>query len=437
MINKMSIIEDLWRLERNIVSPGIDQAFEYLNDLIQMTIHEFKSGEHCWTWIIPEAWECQEAWLESMDGVRLIDHQNNPLHVLSYSLPFDGIVTREELFSHLHTHISIPDAIPFVFKYYERDWGLCCSKNLKDSLTDKEYRVRIQTSFIPSTLKVAEIIVPGETDQCFVIVAHLCHPAMVNDDLTGVAVLMEVAEKLLNSPKPFYTYRFLILPETIGSVAWLSHHEHLFSNLVGGVFLEMLGNNSPHALQLSYFQESQPDRVLLSTLPTLDPLSYHAPYRMVINNDERQFNSPGVRVPMLSLSRVEPSSSTTRPYREYHTSLDTPDIIEPASMDHSTDIVLGLFSAWERNQYVVNNFKGEIFCSGQNIWIDYKVNPEGHQRLFNIMERCDGECTIADIAIELGISFQSVWDVISLLLERNLVYLSRVPVITDPHRLIN
>ncbi|MCJ7695133.1 MAG: DUF4910 domain-containing protein [Anaerolineaceae bacterium] len=436
MINKMRIIEDLWRLERNIVSPGIDFAFEYLNNLLPMTLHEFNSGEQCWTWIIPEAWECQEAWLESLDGVRLIDHQNNPLHVVSYSLPYDGIVGREDLFNHLHTHPSISDAIPFVFKYYDRDWGLCCSKNLKESLTEKEYQVHIQTSFTPSTLKVAEIIIPGETDQCFVFVAHLCHPAMVNDDLPGVAVLMETAEYLLNSPKPYYTYRFLILPETIGSVAWLSRHEHLFPDLVGGIFLEMLGNNSSHALQLSYFPKSQPDQVFRSALPTLDPLSYQAPYRMVINNDERQFNAPGVRVPMLSLSRVEPPSSATRPYREYHSNLDTPIIIDPKCMDRSTDVVLGLISAWEKNQYVVNNFRGEIFCSGQKIWIDYNVNPEGHRRLFNIMERCDGENTIADIANELEISFQSVWEVVSLLLERNLVYLSRIPIITDPHRII-
>jgi aminopeptidase-like protein len=246
---------------------------------------------------------------------------------------------------------------------------------------------------------------------------------------------MDLAEKLHKDKKHYFTYRFLILPETIGSVAWLSHNETLFPDLVGGLFLEMLGNNSSHALQHSFFPDSQVDKVFRSALLALDPQSYQAPYRTVINNDERQFNAPGVRIPMLSISRVESPASSTRPYREYHSSFDTPAIVAPDRLDDSSHVILELLNAFDQNQYVVNQFKGEIFCSGQKIWIDYKINPDGHRRLFNIMERCDGEHTLADIACELEISFQAVFEVVSLLLDRNLVSLSRTPVITDPHRM--
>ncbi|HEX7973820.1 MAG TPA: DUF4910 domain-containing protein, partial [Anaerolineales bacterium] len=232
----------------------------------------------------------------------------------------------------------------------------------------------------------------------------------------------------------YYTYRFLILPETIGSVAYLSHNEGLIPKMVGGLFLEMLGNDSPHALQGSFQPNSQSERCLTSALRGLDAQGYSAPYRTVINNDERQFNAPGVRVPMLSLSRVEPPGSPTRPYREYHSSLDTPGIVTQDRLEASCQVVLGLIQAWERNQYVINRFKGEVFCSGYGIWIDYRVNPEGHRRLFEIMERCDGEHTIADIAAELGISFQAVWEVVSLLESKELVWLSRTPQPTDPRR---
>jgi len=435
MIDKMTIIRDLWHLRRNIVSPGIDQAFDYLNHLLPMKIHEFPTGEHVWTWIIPEAWECQEAWLETIDGQRLLDYKDNPLHVVSYSLPHEGMINREELFSHLHTHPTLPDAIPFVFKYYDRDWGLCTTQKLKETLTDPVYKVCVRTSFTPSSLKVAEITVPGKSRECFVLVAHLCHPNQVNDDMPGVAVILDLAEKLRKDKKHYYTYRFLILPETIGSVAWLSHNESLFPDMVGGLFLEMLGNDSPLALQHSFFPDSQVDKVFRSVLPALDPQSYQAPYRTVINNDERQFNAPGVRIPMLSISRVESPASSTRPYREYHSSFDTPAIVAPDRLDDSSHVILELLNAFDQNQYVVNKFNGEIFCSGQKIWIDYKINPDGHRRLFNIMERCDGEHTIADIACELEISFQAVFEVVSLLLDRNLVSLSRTPVITDPHRM--
>jgi aminopeptidase-like protein len=153
---------------------------------------------------------------------------------------------------------------------------------------------------------------------------------------------------------------------------------------------------------------------------------------MVINNDERQFNAPGVRVPMLSISRVEKRNSPTWPYPEYHSSHDTPELITPERLQESKNVILGLIQAWEQNQYVVNQFKGEVFCSGYGIWIDYRTNPEGHRRLFEIMERCDGERTIAEIASQLSISFQSVWEVVHLLHRKNLVTLSRTPQSTTP-----
>jgi aminopeptidase-like protein len=131
---------------------------------------------------------------------------------------------------------------------------------------------------------------------------------------------------------------------------------------------------------------------------------------------------------------VEPAGSPTRPYLEYHSSHDTPAIVTEERLEASKEVVLGLIQAWERNQYVVNNFKGEVFCSGYGIWIDYRVNPEGHRRLFEIMERCDGEHTVADIAVGLGIPFQAVWEVISLLLDKELVWLSRTPQPTTPRR---
>lgn len=430
----LDLIHELWFLRRDLVSDGYDQALYRLAQELPMTIHEYPTGEPCWTWRIPEKWTCHAAYLETLDGKRLIDAAEHPLHVVSYSLPFEGVVRREELFAHLHTHPTLPEAIPFVFKYYQRDWGLCCSQKLKDSLTDDHYRVVIRTTFEPGTLKVGEVVVPGESEKTFMLVAHLCHPAMVNDDLTGVVVGLDVMRYLLSQPQPYYTYRFLIVPETIGSVAYLSHHEELIPKMVGGLFLEMLGNDSPHALQFSFQPHSRVDRCLVAAFKGLDPAGYTGPYRKIVPNDERQFNAPGVRVPMLSISRVEKPSYPPKPYREYHSSFDTPEIVTQERLEASREVVLGLLRAWERDQYIVNYFKGEIFLSGYGIWIDYRTNPEGSLRLFEIMERCDGEHTVSDIAQELEISFQSVWEVVSLFQEKGLVSLSRSPLPTSPQR---
>ncbi|MCU0615235.1 MAG: DUF4910 domain-containing protein, partial [Desulfobacterales bacterium] len=355
--------------------------------------------------------------------------------VVSYSLPFEGVVIRDELLFHLHTHKRLPEAIPFVFKYYDRDWGLCLAQTLKDTLHDEAYRVIIRSRFEKGTLKVGEVVIPGESDQSFMMATHLCHPAMANDDLTGCVVGLDVARALLQGPKPYYTYRLLILPETIGSVAYLSHHEELIPKMVGGLFLEMLGADIPHILQHSFMPESQVDRCFAAALETMDPLCTRKPYRDVIGNDERQFNAPGVRVPMLSLSRcLYPKTHLDYPYPEYHSSLDTPGIVNQKRLEASRDLVLKMLAAWEKNRYVVNEFKGEIFCSGKKIWIDPAVNRAGHRCLFDVMERCDGTRTTADIAIELQIPFQSVWDIVSLLLDRQLVRLSPRPTSTSPAR---
>jgi aminopeptidase-like protein len=436
----LDLINELWFLRRDIVSDGYDQALRRLAAEAPMTIHEYPSGTPCWTWRVPEKWTCEAAYLETLDGERLLDYADHPLHVISYSLPYDGLVSKEELLSHLHVHPRLPDALPFVFKYYDRDWGLCATQALRDRIlnsADKDYRVVIRSHFMPGALKVGEVVVPGknraDSDGAeFVLAAHLCHPGMANDDLTGVVVGLEVMRALLARQQDGcdfrYTYHFLILPETIGSVAYLSHNEALIPRLQAGLFLEMLGNDSPHALQGSFQPASQADRCLRAALASLDPQGYTAGYRQIIDNDERQFNAPGVRVPMLSLSRVEaPKASGRPPYREYHSSHDVPAIVSQERLEASRDLVLGLIEAWERNLYVVNNFKGEIFCSGYGIWVDYHTNPLGHRRLFEIMERCDGSRTVADIASELETPFQAVLQVVELLRSKNLVWLSPAP----------
>ena len=436
MTRMLDLVHELWFLKRDILSDDFDRALYRLAEEIPMVIHEYPTGESCWTWRVPEKWTCQEAYLETLEGQRLLDYADHPLHVVSYSLPFEGVVDRQELLRHLHTHPRLPDAIPFVFKYYQRDWGLCAPQTLRDSLKEEAYRVVIRASFEPGMLKVGEVTIAGESEYTFVLVAHLCHPAMANDDLTGIVVGVDVARSLLAGPKPYYTYKLLFLPETIGSVAYLSHNEALIPHMVAGLFLEMLGNDSPHALQGSFQPDSQADRCLNAVFRDLDPRGYNGAYRTIIDNDERQFNAPGVRVPMLSLSRVEaPKSSGRPPYPQYHSSHDTPEIVTQERLEASVNIVLKLIEACENNQYLINNFKGEVFCSGYGIWIDYRLNPEGHRLLFEIMERCDGEHTVADIAHELDTGFQAVWLIVHQLHEKGLISFSRKANPTAPVRL--
>ena len=344
-----SIIEKLWKIPRDIVSDGYDSALFSLQKVADMRIHRYPTGSHCWTWIIPEKWRCMEAYLETMDGKRIFDYKDNPLHCVSYSLPFEGTVSKEELFAHLYTHPFIPEAIPFIFKPYEREWGLCCSERTKKSLAEKEYTVVIKTEFSYGELKVGEVIIPGHTEESFVLCAHLCHTYMTNDDLAGVAVGMEVMRRLKEGPTPYFTCRLLIVPETIGSIAWLSRNESLIPKIKGGLFLEMVGRDAPHALQLSFFGNTEIDKSLLSTLQSNEPDSWAGRFCTVIQNDEKQFNAPGVRVPMLSLSRVERADSKRWPYPEYHSDYDNMGNISPNRLEESCQMVIKMLQDLERN----------------------------------------------------------------------------------------
>jgi aminopeptidase-like protein/aminoglycoside N3'-acetyltransferase len=415
------MVDALWQLPRDLVSDGYDAALKALGDVLPMRVHEFPTGTECWSWIIPEKWTCHEAYLETLDGRRVFSYADHPLHVVSYSLPFEGVVTRDELFRHLHVHSRNAEAIPYIFKYYERDWGMCCSRRMRESLQDEKYRVVIRTSFRYGTLKIGEVVAPGETDETFVLCSHLCHPAMVNDDMTGVVVGIDAMRQILRRGRRRYTYRYLIVPETIGGVAWLSRNESLIPKLKGGLFLEMLGLDNPAALQLSFEGNTELDRLFSLVLKARDPSGWTGAFRTVIGNDERQFNGPGVRSPMLSLSRVLPPSNSDWPYPGYHSSLDNLSVCFPKRLAESRDMVLAMVDALEANTIPKNRFRGELFCSRYGIFVDSYSNPEGHRALFDILFLVDGTRSIAEIAERCGISFEAAKATIEELARHGLV----------------
>jgi aminopeptidase-like protein/aminoglycoside N3'-acetyltransferase len=417
--NIEEMIQELWHLPRDLVSDGYDAALKALAEQVPMNIHEYSTGMQCFTWLIPEKWTCREAYLETINGLKIFSYSNNILHTVSYSLPFSGVITREELFHHLHTH-QIPNAIPFVFKYYERDWGLCCSEEIKDTLKDEQYRVKIDTDFSYGTLKVGEVIIKGKNKECIVLCAHLCHSGMVNDGLSGVAVGIEVMRELMKKSDLRYTYRFLILPETIGSAAYLSNNENLIPNMKGGLFLEMLGTNYPHALQKSYQGNSEMDLCCEMIMKEEDRNSWSDDFLKIINNDERMFNAPGIKVPMLSLSRVSPDIIPNQPhtaYKEYHSNLDTPEIINIELLKDSRDLILKIIEALEANRVPTALFKGEIFCSRFNHLNYQMVKDMIHSAAYCI----DGSTSTIEIAYKLGKSFWDVKNFLDLLEHERLI----------------
>jgi aminopeptidase-like protein len=418
----LDLLKRLWPLKRSLVSDEYDKAIEIIKAEFPLEVDSYESGTRCWDWIVPDKWTCHDAYLLAMNGERLIDYRDNPLHCVEYSNSIDTVVTRSELFTHLHVHPKNPTAIPYIFKFYERDWGLCCSQKTKETLRDPEYRVVIKTDFEPGHLRAGQWWLPGDSDQVFVLVAHLCHPFLANDDLSGVVVGLEVMRQLAEMPRRYYTFLLLLIPETIGSIAWLSHNEDLIPKIKGGLFLEMLGNKSPHALQRSYFGRTQLDLCCEHVIVKMDGESYIRDFWKIVRNDELEFNSPGVRIPMPSLSRCLPPESEFAPYPEYHTHLDTPDIISEERLIESATLVLKIVETFDQNICPKARFKGQPFLSRYDL---FPRNLSDYNTLFQTLWEMDGEHSIIDIAMKHSLDFDHVLEVVNKFRAHNLVSIIR------------
>jgi len=408
----MKLINDIWFKRRDIVSDGFDESLEYISKIIPLKIHQISSGTKCWTWIIPEKWSVKEAYIEDLEGNRILDLKNHPLHVISYSLPVNKVVTQEELLRHLHTNPKRPDSIPFEFKYYERDWGFCIQHNRLKELTKDKYRVFINSKLEKGNLKVGDYTIEGETDKTVVLVAHLCHPAQVNDDLTGVAVLVDIAKEM-SKKKHHFSYKFLLVPETIGSIAYLSQNENIILKLKYGIFLEMLGNNNIHALQLSRQGNTRLDNIARYVIKRKLNNFREGPFRKIVGNDEMVFNGPGVNVPMISISRF--------PYPEWHTSDDDLNIISEENLKESKNFILEILSILDNDYIPKRQFKGPIFLSGYGLWVDWRINKKLNENLEQIMLNLEGNMSVFDIAEKLDMEFNEVLNYVNKFLEKGLI----------------
>lgn len=420
--NLREMAQKIAPLTRNLISDGYDVALEALASQVPMHIHEYPAGTEAFTWIVPERWICRSARLETLEGVEVFSYADNPLHVVSYSKSFNGVVSREELFEHLHTpRKSIasthPDAIPFVFKYYERDWGLCCSWRQKEHLRDEEYKVVIDSDFSYGALKVGEVIVEGESDDCIVLCAHLCHPCQLNDGLSGVLAGLKIMEELRQKKHLRYTYRLLILPETIGSACWLSHNADTVTKLKGGIFLETLAVKYNHSLMRSNFPDSYFDRLASLIVHNFDKNSVEVPFLEGLLNDERMFNATGVHVPMLSLMRTAPKTSEIWPYEEYHTDHDDYAHADFGNLEKSIELLRKIIFALENDYVPVPLYKGELFVSRFN-GLTYS---EMWRQILDITYALDGKRTISEIAHLRNADFFEIKKILDILVSEGIV----------------
>lgn len=440
-MNMMEIIRKLSPLRMAPNSAGLDKCVEFLKEELPFEVYEFKGGAEVNGWIVPQKWEVLEAKIRDLNGNIIYDGMCHPLAVIGYSQSFEGRIGREELKKHLFFSSVLEDALIYhcdlFYKPFRKEWGFSVTKNFYDSLNQDEYDIELRTSFEEGTMKVSECTLKGDTDDTVVLNAHNCHAFCCNDDLSGVAVGIEIMKRLAKLPKRRYTYKLIIAPEHYGSIFYLnSRSDQEVKNIKCGIFLEMLGTKGDLILQRSFQGRNIIDRALINVLENKGKKWRTDFFRKVVGNDETCWEALGYEIPFPSLSRSEGKGH----YLEYHTSKDGPELMIESSLEEAVEVVLEAFAVIEKNSVMEAKFKGLVALSHPKynlykpFWDPSEVERKDisdNQIKWNYLMDCipryfNGKVSIIDIAERHELAFNVVYDYIKEFEEKDLVKIIEV-----------
>ena len=415
-----SVCHDIINLHRSITGKGIDDAFTHLKNFIDCNIHEYKSGTKCLDWIIPSSWEFNTLKVVNITTGKDFITFDHPLRVASHSKSFHGIISGSNLKKRCSFAGQVINALPHQYLYYNDDWRLSVTQDEYRSIVESDdYLVDLNTTLYDSTLKIAESNSKDSNSPTFAFLSHLCHPAQFNDGLVGVLTNIYL-HKLITDQKTRYNYKFLFMPETIGSIAYCSNTSNL-SNILSCIFTEMTALSSTLHLQRSNDDNDFINNYAILASKCLQLNMKSSPFLGVIRNDEKVFNSPGIEIPSISITRALGRQFKNHPFKNYHTSFDT---MENANFNKLIEALLLLQKIIEiiENDYVIERkFSGIPMLSRHGLF----YSPKENRSMYNLTEKIamslDKPLKISDIAIKLDENFETVYSVLSSWKSKDLV----------------
>ncbi len=410
---------DLFPINRSLTGKGVRETLNYIrSELPQLELYEVPTGTAAYDWNVPKEWDISAGWIADLNGNKLIDFCVSNLHVMGYSTPVNSVLTRLELDPHLHSLPEQPNAIPYVTSYYAQNWGFCLSQEQRDNLGDGPFHVFIDSKLFEGSMTYGELLVPGQTSEEILYSTYVCHPSLANNELSGPVVSMALAKHIQSLNYRKYTYRFLFTVETIGSIYYISKNiDKLKQNLKCGWVLTCIGDDRSFSYVPTRSGKSLTD--VISRRVLIDMKNAYVEHSWLDRgSDERQFNAPGVDLPVASLMRSKYGT-----YPEYHTHLDDLDVISPQGLSGGLEMMINTVEILESNEYWKINTLCEPQMGKRGLYPTTSVKSSGLsvRDQMNVISHLDGTLDILEVADRCKIPYQRVKEIVDQLISADLV----------------
>ena len=395
----------LFPIGRSLTGEGVRRSLGMIKELIpELEIKEVPSGTQVFDWTVPQEWEIRAAYIEDETGKRIVDYAENNLHVIGYSTPVDRYVDLDELLQYIRVEEEQPDVIPYVTSYYSPRYGFCMTKRQRDALKPGTYHMVIDSRLFDGVLNYAELLLPGKSSKEVLLSTYICHPSMANNELSG-PVLATWLVKWLKTLDRNLSYRIVIVPETIGSIAYLSRNlDVMRENTIAGYVLTCVGDERIYSYLESRNGGTLADRALQNVLQDVYP-EYMTYSYLERGSDERQYNAPGVDLPVCDFCR-----SKYGEYPEYHTSADDMTLISPEGLAGSYRVMTQVLAALEFNRYYKVNCLCEPQLGKRGLYPTESRKGIYHEvkKLMNFIAYADGRRDLIEIGAKIGVPLEEL-----------------------------